>query len=87
MGDPGKLVLLEGVLQVMKKNNLLAQVERSGERLLSGLKKLQTDFPSMVSRARGRGTFLAITCSSTKLRDDIVTKLKAKGNYFFKLIY
>ncbi|KAF4525588.1 hypothetical protein B566_EDAN015526 [Ephemera danica] len=79
MGDPGKLLLLEGVLQVIKRDNLLAQASRSGDRLLTGLKKLQNEFPALISRARGRGTFLAVTCASPKLRDDFVARLKTKG--------
>lgn len=79
MGDPGKLVLLEGVLEVVKRDNLLAQVQRSGERLLTGLKTLQNEFPALVGQARGRGTFLAISCANSKLRDDMVNRLKLKG--------
>jgi 4-aminobutyrate aminotransferase / (S)-3-amino-2-methylpropionate transaminase len=85
MGDPGKLLLLEGVIDVIKKENLLAQVKRSGDRLLSGLKDLQKEFPAHISRARGRGTFLAVTCSSTKLRDDLVGRLKAKGKFLYSI--
>jgi 4-aminobutyrate aminotransferase/(S)-3-amino-2-methylpropionate transaminase len=79
MGDPGKLILLDGVLDVIKKEKLLAQVTKTGERLLTGLKKLQNEFPALMSRARGRGTFLAFTCASPKLRDDLVSRLKTKG--------
>jgi 4-aminobutyrate aminotransferase / (S)-3-amino-2-methylpropionate transaminase len=79
MGDPGKLMLLEGVVEVIKKEKLLEQVKRSGDRLFSGLKQLQGEFPALLSRARGRGTFLAITCSNAKLRDDLVGRLRAKG--------
>jgi 4-aminobutyrate aminotransferase / (S)-3-amino-2-methylpropionate transaminase len=82
MGDPGKLLLLEGVVDVIKKENLMEQVKRSGDRLFSGLKQLQTEFPALLSRARGRGTFLAITCSSAKLRDDLVARLRAKGEIY-----
>jgi len=81
MGDPGKLLLLEGVVDVMKKEDLLGQVRRSGDRLLSGIKQLQNEFPALLSRARGRGTFLAVTCSNGKLRDDLVGRLRAKGWY------
>ncbi|CAB3363893.1 Hypothetical predicted protein [Cloeon dipterum] len=79
MGDPGKLLLLEGVIEVIQKDDLLSQVRRSGDRLLSGLKQLQSEFPAMLSKTRGRGTFLAVTCSSPKLRDSLVARLKTKG--------
>lgn len=87
MGDPGKLLLLKGVVDVINKENLLEQVRRSGDRLLSGLKQLQGEFPALISRARGRGTFLAISCSNAKLRDDMVGRLKAKGQNFLQLLF
>lgn len=79
MGDPGKLLLLQGVLSVMKRDSLLSVVQKSGEKLLNGLYDLQKEFPALLSAARGRGTFLAISCSSTKIRDDLVNRLKQKG--------
>ncbi|KAK7791902.1 hypothetical protein R5R35_005425 [Gryllus longicercus] len=79
MGDPGKVILLQGVLDVIKKENLLSVVQTSGDKLLKGLKEFQQEFPSLVNSARGRGTFLAINCASSQLRDEIVGKLKKKG--------
>nr|CAD7596636.1 unnamed protein product [Timema genevievae] len=79
MGDPGKLVLLQGVLSVIKRDNLLSLVRKSGDRLYSGLKELEKEFPNLINSTRGRGTFLAVTCPNTKLRDSLVNSLKAKG--------
>nr|CAD7429059.1 unnamed protein product [Timema monikensis] len=79
MGDPGKLVLLEGVLSVIKRDNLLSLVRKSGDRLFSGLKELEKEFPNLINSTRGRGTFLAVSCPNTKLRDSLVNSLKTKG--------
>nr|CAD7265583.1 unnamed protein product [Timema shepardi] len=79
MGDPGKLVLLQGVLSVIKRDNLLSLVRKSGDRLFSGLKELEKEFPNLINSTRGRGTFLAVTCPNTKLRDSLVNSLKTKG--------
>lgn len=79
MGDPGKLLLLETVLQVIKRDALLDNVEKTGKYLKQGLIEAQNEYSHLLNSARGRGTFLAINCKDTKLRDDIVNKLKQKG--------
>jgi 4-aminobutyrate aminotransferase/(S)-3-amino-2-methylpropionate transaminase len=83
MGDPAKLLLLQGVLEVVRRDSLLDLVQKSGEKLLTGLHSFEREFPQLLHSARGRGTFLAVTCSSTKLRDDLVARLKKKGNLIF----
>lgn len=79
MGDPGKLILLEAVINVIKRDALLDNVTKVGEKLKQGLFKAQNEFPHLLNSARGRGTFLAINCKDAKLRDDIVNRLKQKG--------
>lgn len=79
MGDPGKLILLETILKVMKRDALLDNVNRVGEKLKKGLFQAQNDYPALLNSARGRGTFLAINCTDAQLRDDIVNRLKQKG--------
>lgn len=79
LGDPSKLLILEGVLKVMKRDNLLENVRVTGDKMLKGLKEFQKEYPHLLNSARGRGTFLAISCATPKLRDEIVNKLKLKG--------
>lgn len=79
MGDPSKLLLLQGVLEVVRRDSLLAVVQKSGEKLLTGLRSFERGFPHLLHSARGRGTFLSVTCSSARLRDDLVARLKKKG--------
>ncbi|KAG8261300.1 hypothetical protein J6590_076550 [Homalodisca vitripennis] len=79
MGDPGKIVLLEAILDVIKRDNLLATVQASGKVLMEGLGSLQKEFPTLLNSLRGRGTFLAINAPTTQLRDDMIGRLKKKG--------
>lgn len=79
MGDPGKLLMLESILKVIKQESLLQNVQKTGTKLKKGLIQAQNDYPTLLNSARGRGTFLAINCANTKLRDNVVTALKQKG--------
>ena len=44
-GDPSKLVVLEAILEEIKKYNLQHLVMETGDALLTGLKKLQVRVP------------------------------------------
>lgn len=79
MGDPGKLLLLETILNVIKRDALLENVSRVGDKLKQGLYDAQRDFPHLLNSTRGRGTFLAINCKDAALRDDLVNRLKQNG--------
>lgn len=79
MGDPGKTILLQTILEVIKKDNLLEQVQKSGERILSGLKELECDFPCLLHSARGRGTICAISTYKPEVRDEMLKKMRKKG--------
>ncbi|KAL1502455.1 hypothetical protein ABEB36_007594 [Hypothenemus hampei] len=79
LGDPGKIFLLEAVLKVIKQQNLLEQVLKTGNKLKSGLLSLEKQHSNLLNSTRGRGSFLAINAVDTKLRDNIVAKLKSKG--------
>ncbi|XP_050532921.1 4-aminobutyrate aminotransferase, mitochondrial [Daktulosphaira vitifoliae] len=79
MGDPTKIVLLEAILNVIKRDNLLSVVEKSGDILMSNLRDLEAEFPALINSSRGRGTFISFNAADSKLRDDFVNRLKAKG--------
>lgn len=78
-GDPGKVILLEAILKVIKRDNLLENVRKSGAVLKQGLLDLEREFNSILNSTRGRGTFLAINGRDGKTRDLIVGKLKQNG--------
>uniref|UniRef100_A0A8C1VP67 4-aminobutyrate aminotransferase, mitochondrial n=1 Tax=Cyprinus carpio TaxID=7962 RepID=A0A8C1VP67_CYPCA len=79
MGDPSKNLFLSEVLNVIRRENLLEEVMRSGKALLQGLYALQTQYPHILSRARGQGTFCAIDACSDATRDSIMLKARNKG--------
>lgn len=78
-GDPGKLLMLEAILKVVKRDNLLDNVNKSGAVLKQGLLDLQKEFGTVLNSTRGRGTFLAINAKDSKTRDLLVGRLKQKG--------
>jgi 4-aminobutyrate aminotransferase/(S)-3-amino-2-methylpropionate transaminase len=79
MGDPGKLLLLQATLDVMKKENLVARTAAAGAALTSGLRALEAKFPGIVENTRGTGTLLALDFASAELRDKTVTAARNLG--------
>jgi len=79
MGEPSKVLLLEKVIEVIKRDRLLENVQASGRKLLDGLNDLSKRYPQHLNSVRGVGTFCAFDCSSVEKRDEIVAKLKEKG--------
>lgn len=79
MGDPGKVLLLEGILKVIQRDNLLANVEKTGKYLKQGLLDMEKEFPDILNSVRGRGTFLAVNCVNSTVRDNVISKLKQNG--------
>lgn len=82
MGDPSKLILLDTALDVIKRENLIAQACVTGEYLKRGLHALEKDFCCLINSVRGRGTILAFNAAKPELRDQILVKLKQKGKDF-----
>lgn len=72
LGDPSKLVLLQEVVKEIKKENLLSKIAQTGEHLLKGLERAQSQFPNLVLNARGKGTFCAIDFKTPELRDKAI---------------
>ena len=82
MGDPSKLVLLEAIVDVILKENLLDRVTRVGNYTLQQLIKMENEFSNCIDSSRGRGTFIAFNCASSQLRDSVIKKLLKKGQTF-----
>jgi len=78
-GDPGKVLLLGAVLETIAKENLLVATQAAGDTLLKGLLQLENLHPDKLKNSRGRGTFCAVDCSTTKLRDQLLTGLRERG--------
>lgn len=79
MGDPSKMVLLEAVLDTIKKENLLDRVNDVGNYTMKHLMNIQNEFSSVMNSVRGRGTFIAFNLTSSELRDAVIKKLLSKG--------
>lgn len=86
MGDPTKLILLEAIVDVILKDNLLDRVVRVGDYTLEQLKKLENEFSSSINSSRGRGTFIAFNCATSELRDATIKKLLKKGIAFNNIL-
>lgn len=83
LGDPGKIILLEGIMDVIRRENLLEEVVSVGKVLEDGLNDLEKKYSNIINSSRGRGTFRAFNGSTTEVRNQITSKLKLKG----KIIY
>lgn len=79
LGDPSKLVLLSEVIKTIKKENLVANIEKTGNKLLSELEKFAKQYPALVQNARGRGTYCAIDFSTPDLRAKAIQLLHLNG--------
>lgn len=79
MGDPGKTLILEAIVNVICRDNLLERVKRSGARLKKGLLQAEKEYPHVINSVRGRGHFLAINAKDEKTRDQLVHFLRQCG--------
>ncbi|XP_011256388.2 4-aminobutyrate aminotransferase, mitochondrial isoform X1 [Camponotus floridanus] len=79
MGDPSKVILLEAILEIIKRENLLDRVIRVGDYMLKHLMDIQKEHSSIISSMRGRGTFIAFNCTSPEMRDTIIKRFTVKG--------
>jgi 4-aminobutyrate aminotransferase, mitochondrial len=79
LGDPSKLVLLEKVIQVIRKENLLEKITKTGQVLMTNLKSLEKRYPNLISKVRGRGTFCAFDFATSELRNKAISLLHLNG--------
>lgn len=79
MGEPTKLVLLEKVVQVIKRDNLVQKTKEVGEELRKGLSRLECHYPQKVFNVRGIGTLTAFDTGDSQTRDKLVDIALQKG--------
>lgn len=79
LGDPSKNILLAEVINVIRRENLLANAAHAGKVLLDGLLELQDRYPHLISRARGRGTFCSFDCPNDATRNQLIAKARNQG--------
>ncbi|HSO31751.1 MAG TPA: aminotransferase class III-fold pyridoxal phosphate-dependent enzyme [Labilithrix sp.] len=79
LGDPFRGAQLEVILEIIEKNDLLAQVRRVGEHLVRELVALGKRHPDLVSGARGAGTFAAIDARDPETQLRLLAALRQRG--------
>lgn len=79
VGDPTKLFLLEKVIAVVKRDNLIQKAGDLGQVFQKNLSQLESTYKDKLTQARGLGTFAAIDLPSAALRDKLVDKAIANG--------
>ncbi|MCH8328509.1 MAG: L-lysine 6-transaminase, partial [Candidatus Marinimicrobia bacterium] len=78
-GNLADMVRFDLILQIMRAENLLEQVQSSGELLLSRLHELAEEFPAFVTHPRGAGLFAAFDLPSSTERDAVISKIMENG--------
>ncbi|MFN7145743.1 MAG: aminotransferase class III-fold pyridoxal phosphate-dependent enzyme, partial [Myxococcota bacterium] len=79
LGDPLRAAQLEVVVEVIERDNLLAQVREVGAYLLQRLQELQARHPELLSQARAAGTFAAVDVRDIATRDRFVDRVRQRG--------
>jgi L-lysine 6-transaminase len=68
-GNLVDMVRFERFLEIMEEDHLVENARRVGERLLSGLRKLEAELHPLMSNARGLGLMIAFDLPTPELRD------------------
>ncbi|XP_070545655.1 4-aminobutyrate aminotransferase, mitochondrial-like [Ptychodera flava] len=79
MGDPGKVVLLEKVVETIQKDGLVQNVHETGEYLQDNLKCLEDTYPDIFSSSRGVGTYCAIDVSDPVTLQRVIQGMRNRG--------
>ncbi|KAJ8946956.1 hypothetical protein NQ314_008757 [Rhamnusium bicolor] len=72
--------MFETIINVIENCNLLENVRKTGEILKCGLSDIEGDYYDLIHSTRGRGTYLAFNAQCPGLRNDMLIRLKKKGN-------
>ena len=71
-GDPLRSWLTVAQNEVIKEDNLIENVQRSGNYLKNELNHLAEKHPKFIQKNRGIGTFQAFDCGDAPTRDAII---------------
>uniref|UniRef100_A0A1I7RUG4 Gamma-amino-N-butyrate transaminase n=1 Tax=Bursaphelenchus xylophilus TaxID=6326 RepID=A0A1I7RUG4_BURXY len=72
MGEPTKLVILEKVVEIIKRDRLVEQTAKVGAHLYKSLEDLERHFPNLVSNVRGQGNLCAFDLPDAAKRDKLL---------------
>lgn len=81
LGQPTATLQARTILDVVRRDGLLDNVQAAGAELYGGLASLASRFPEKVAnlRGQGKGTFLAFDCASPAQRDALLLALRQRG--------
>nr|CCA18593.1 4aminobutyrate aminotransferase putative [Albugo laibachii Nc14]CCA20550.1 4aminobutyrate aminotransferase putative [Albugo laibachii Nc14] len=79
MGDPAKLLMLEGFLHALDQDDLIENTNSTGVHLMKGFRQLAQAYPNILTNVRGRGTFLAMNLPSESSRNTFLENLRYLG--------
>lgn len=79
MGDPAKLLQLKTIIDVVRRDGLLEQAERTGRTLRTGLEAIEARHSDTTLNARGQGTLCAIDFCDPQTRDTVVGRVRDAG--------
>ncbi|XP_029431967.1 4-aminobutyrate aminotransferase, mitochondrial [Rhinatrema bivittatum] len=79
LGEPSKNLMLQEVLNVIKKEGLVNNAVQAGKVLHKGLLDLQARYPHLMSRARGQGTFCSFDAPDDATRNKLIIQTRNKG--------
>ncbi len=78
-GNLVDMVRFTKILEVIEQEDLLTHAAKVGTHLQGRLQELQSEFPALVSNARGLGLFCAMDMDTPAHRDDVRRKAYEKG--------
>jgi L-lysine 6-transaminase len=78
-GNLVDMVRAEKILEIIQEEKLVKNAEKMGAYLLKELEKVQTEFPQIISNARGRGLMMAFDLPNAEERKELVSKLFKNG--------
>ena len=78
-GDPLRAWLTVAQNGVIKEDNLIDGVQKSGTYLKNELAHLADKHPKFIKNPRGLGTFQAFDCVDAPVRDSLIKQLKTHG--------
>lgn len=80
-GDPARLILSGAIGKEVLKHDLLGEIAKVGDYLFGKLEALQEKYPKYLQDLRGknRGTFIAWSVESSKIRDDFLGTMRKAG--------
>jgi 4-aminobutyrate aminotransferase/(S)-3-amino-2-methylpropionate transaminase len=79
MGEPSKIVLLEKVVEVIKRDGLVKKAQQVGDTLQKGLNDISSQYGNNVFNVRGQGTYCAFDTTDAKTRDKILEVALTNG--------